>query len=63
MLQCLDVPRILDRRFDPETVANNSRIGEQPVDVIWLEGGDAVDFEIREGSAECRTLFEDRQPG
>src|SRR5882672_8203979 len=61
--QRLDSPGILGRRLDLESIADDPRIGEQAIGVIRSEGGNAIDLEIRERSAKCRTLFEDRQPG
>ena len=60
--QRLDPPRILGRRLDFEAVTYDSRIGEQAVDIRWSKVGDAVDVEIGEGGAKCRSFFEDCQP-
>lgn len=60
--QRLDPPRILGRRLDFEPVADDPRISEQTLDIGWSKGGDAVDVEIGEGGAKCRSFFEDCQP-
>jgi len=61
--QRLDASCVLCRRLDFEPVADDPRIGEQPVDIGRPESGDTVDVEIRKGRAKRRPFLEDCQPG
>ena len=55
--------RVRDRRLDLAAVADDRRVGEQPLDVALAEPGDRIRVEAGERGAEALALAQDRQPG
>ena len=51
-----------DRRLDLAAMADDRRVGEQPLDVVLVELGDALDREAGERLPKALALAEDRQP-
>ena len=53
---------IPDRRLDLAAMADDRRVGEQPLHVALVEPGDALDREAGERLPEALALAQDRQP-
>jgi hypothetical protein len=53
---------VVDRRFDLAAVADDRRVGEQPLDVAVAEPSNLVEVEAGERAPECLAFAEDRQP-
>jgi hypothetical protein len=54
--------RVRDRRLDLQPVADDARVGEQPLDVAWAESGDCLDGETGERAPVTGPLVQDRRP-
>jgi hypothetical protein len=54
--------RVGDRSLDLAAVADDARIGEQPLDVAFVEARDARWVEAGERAPEVAALAQDRQP-
>jgi hypothetical protein len=54
--------RVVDRRADLAAVADDARVGQEPVDVAVVEAGDHGEVEPGERGAERLALAQDRQP-